>query len=185
MDGLSAGAYGDVQYILGNFVQPVGSVTLAVAAANVTYTVVNAFNRVWCTWRAASSFAATNETIAAQFNADSGSHYLWQDLQGINSTAAGSSPGAATTSIVVGQVPGASATANYFGSGDFLVDGCNQSASFMTTQGTGTTFISTSSTINGVYSGQYNVLAKLTSITLIPGAGNFVAGSQFTFYGMN
>lgn len=165
--------------------QQVGAQTLLAPTASVTYTVVTPFNRIWCQWRANSSNATTALNLEVRLNGASGSSYLWQDLQANNSTVTGTPSAGTATSMLLGTITGNSSTANYFSSGDFIIDGANQSASFMTAQGKSTNFVTSTNSFISQYGGQYNVLGALTSVTLLPSAGNFTTGSQFSFYGMN
>ena len=180
-EGLLLGGLG---YLTGNLPQLLSSTTLAAPAASVTYTVASQFNRVMCDWRAMCNAAVTVANMQVQFNGDTASHYLWQDVQGSSSTPNANSPGAATTYIAQGNVPGTSAATDYFASGSFIVDGCIQGNTFMTVHGTSCAFVNTTTSYAGTYAGQYLAAVQLTSITLFPGSGSFTAGSQFTFYGL-
>lgn len=165
--------------------QLVSTTTLAAPAATVTYTVTVPYNRIWCVWRANSSNASTVQSLEARINGAATSSYLWQDFQANNATLTGASSGALTTSMILGTVTGTTSTANFFSSGDFLIDGANQSATYVTAQGKSGNFITATNTNLGVFTSQYDVLGVVTSVTLLLSAGNFVAGSQFSFYGLN
>jgi hypothetical protein len=171
-------------YLLQN-VPIIESTQLLVApAATVTFTVVNPTNRIWCLWDATTSASATTENFQVQLNGVVSSSYIWQDIQGVNSTSSAGSSGAATTSIAMGNVTGATATANYRSSGSFIIGGCNQTSKFITMEGTSAMFISTTSSIAGAYTGQYNAVGPVTSVVLSVAVGNFTSGSQFTFLQM-
>lgn len=181
------GVYGlaGLGYVINN--QPVllYATTLAATQATVVYSVTSPYPRIKCIWRARASDAIAAEMIQLRINGASTSSYQWQTNQANNTTVAATDSGGATTSIQVGTVCAASATAGYFSSGEFTVDGADQSATFPTVQGTGTAYVSTSNSYVGVYSGQYNVAALVTSLTLLCQTGSFVAGSQFSFYGLS
>jgi hypothetical protein len=169
------------QYLYNNVPLVESTQLLLAPAATVTYTVVTPTNRIWCMWRATTSASATTENFQVQVNGVATSSYIWQDIQGVNSTSSAGSSGAATTSVAMGNVTGATATANYYSSGNFIVDGCNQTSKFITVQGTSAMFISTTSSIAGTYTGQYNAVGPVTSLVLSAAVGNFTTGSEFTF----
>jgi hypothetical protein len=171
-------------YISSNQPMLLNSQVLLAPAASVTYTVVTPFPRIQCFWSASCSNATTTQQIWLQYNGDAGSNYLWQKLEINTASVAGTGSSGTAIHASVGSTVGTSVTADYWSSGDFVIDGANQSAHYATHQGKYSAFAGTSSTFVGIASGQHNVLGVVTSVTLTPNAGNFVAGSSFSFYGL-
>ena len=142
---------------------------------------------IWCTWRAQGTVAAAATQLYVQLNGISAADYLWQAMQGNNTTAASLDSSGAVDFMQLATICAASATSGYFSSGQFILDGCNQTTTSVTAQGSATAFVTTSNSYAGTYGGLYNNTAAtvVSSVTLLPGAGSFAAGSQFSFYGMN
>lgn len=161
--------------------------TLLVPQANVMLSVPasTVYNFLTVKWRARSSAAVAGEQLYLQLNSDTGSNYVTQDVEGQNASAvtAGHS-GALTTKIQLGTITGASATsALWFASGNFEVAGASDATNYKTAQGTGTAFSTTTQSYMGMYGGQWNSAATVTTITLFAATGNLVIGSVFSMYG--
>lgn len=159
--------------------------SVTVSTASVSVTVPAGYNRVQVYWRVRSSVAGPAEQLYLRFNGDTGSHYLWQVSQSNNATVAGTSSGALVSVIQVGTVTGNTATADYFASGAFVVDGVSDGTNFATAVGTGTAYASTTSSWTGTYGGMYNQSAVITSMTLQCASGNIMAGSTFSAWGLS
>lgn len=159
-------------------------VSLSSTTANVTINIPVGFSRVQVYWRARMSDANAAEQLYLRLNGDSGSNYLWEVCQSQNTTVAATTSGAATTFIQIGTVTAASATALYFASGEFTVDGIADTTNYKTANGTGTAYTSTTNMYTGTYGGQWNSAALVTSFTLSGSTGQFLAGSVITAYGM-
>lgn len=169
-------------YLQNNTPQLYSNTYISATTASVTLTVPSGYNNLEVVWRARCSDANAGEQLYLRLNGDSGSNYLWEVTQGNNATAAATTSGAATTFIQIGTVCAASATANYFSSGRFTVAGASDTANYKTACGTGAAFAATNNMWSGVYSGQWNSTAAVTSITLQGATGSFVAGSRFSLY---
>lgn len=147
-------------------------------------TVPAGYQRVKVNWRIRSSVAGAAEQLFLRMNGDTGSHYLWQVDQSNNATVAGSSSGALAAQIQIGTVTGSTATANYFASGEFVVDGIADATNFATAIGIGAAFATTTNSFAGDYSGQWAQSAVVTSLTLFCATGNIAAGSVISIYGL-
>jgi hypothetical protein len=157
---------------------------LGSAAASITFSSIPAVPRLMVVWRVRCSDAVAAEPLWLRMNGDSAAHYLWEVSQANNATVAGTTSGALVSQIQAATVPAASATAGYFGSGQFIIDGANDSSNFPTAVGNGTAYASATSMWTGTYGGLYNQVGPVTSVTLLPGnTANFVAKSAFTLYG--
>jgi hypothetical protein len=159
------------QQILGS---AAGSVTFSSISGAYTNLVLEMVGRS----DAATAFVSFN----VQFNGDTGSNYEFNQVY-----ASGGSPGAgqagSQSCIAFPNMPGATIAANYPGACSVRIPGYS-----------GTTFYKgaigmnayvTNSTQQALLSGGgWNNAAAITSITITPSAGNFVAGSTFTLYGL-
>jgi hypothetical protein len=152
--------------------------------ASVTFNIPSGLNGVMLTWRARSSSAVTAEMLLMQLNGDTGNDYLWEVDQANNATVAGTTSGAATNKIQIGTVTGNSATALYFSSGQTLIDGVSDTTNYKTAAGIGAAFSTTTNMWSGVYGGQWNSAAAVTSVTIFAQTGNLMTGSQFKAYGL-
>jgi hypothetical protein len=140
--------------------------------------------RVQVCWRVRSSAANPAEQLYLRFNSDTANHYLWQADQANNATVAGTDGGGATNVIQIGTVTSGTATAGYFASGNFVVEGVTDATNFATVVGSGTAYASTTNSWTGTYGGQYVAAGPITSLTLACASGNLVTGSTFSLYGL-
>lgn len=160
--------------------------TLSGTAASVTFSSIpSTFTTLKLLWRGRSDNAITNVTVSVRVNSDSGNNYIWQQGESSASAISGSNSGGATSSLKVGNASGSTATANYFGSGTCWFNGWNQSTAFLQIFGEAVCPTSATNIFLGMYGGEYVVATTYSSITILPGAGNFIAGSSFTLYGYN
>jgi hypothetical protein len=171
--------------LLSSVPQLLSSTTLTGTTASVSYTVVTAFPRILVFWGGSCSASAAAEQLYLQFNADSAAHYLWSVNQNNNATVSGTTGGSLVDQIQIGTITAGTATADYWSSGSFIVEGANQTTHFPTAVGTGTAYTSSTSNYVGVYGGQYVQATPITKVTLLPASGSFNAGSSFSFYGAN
>jgi hypothetical protein len=176
-----------VNFLLNNTPVLLQTTTLGSPQASVTLNVPSGatYNFLQVKWRTMNSAAVVSAGFFLRINGDSGNNYIWENGAATNATIAGVTSGAATSSIQVATIPGASATALYFGSGAIEIGGASDLVNFKTLVSTAAGFTSTTGMITGVYSGQWNNAAAVTSITLLPGSANLVTGSIFSLYGLN
>lgn len=157
--------------------------TLGGTAASVTFSSVPAFNHISMIWKARGDSAATAVQFFGRLNGDTASHYVWQVNQANNATVAGTDGGGLVAQMQLGTMTAATSTANYFSSGQFTIAYWNDATNFATVQGTTCAFVTATNSFGGTYSGLYNQAVTLTSVTVFPASGNFVAGSRFSLYG--
>lgn len=173
-----------VNYLLNNTPQKIGGQILTGTTASVTIPVpANTFSALQVTYSARSDFANTATYMDVRFNADSANDYVWQINQANNATMGPGGSGAATNIIKAGTMPAASATANFFGAGEFVIGNPNSSV-FKPISSQASSMITVSNSYSGTYGGLWESTAVITSITLLPDSGNFVAGSQISLYGI-
>lgn len=175
-----------VAYLMHNSPVLLQSTTLGSNQSSVVLNVPSgiAYNTLRVNWRTRCDNAVSAQQMYLQFNGDTGSNYLVERSETNNTTTTNVGPGgAATTKIQIGTVSCASATALYFSSGSFTVGGASDAVNFKTAVGTGTAYATVSNAYIGLYGGQWNSAATITSLTLTPAAGNFVAGSVFSLFG--
>lgn len=159
--------------------------TLGSTTASVTFSGlpagVNAFK---VRWSARCSDANAAEQMKLQINGATGSSYIWEVNQANNTTVAATTSAGASTFIQIGTVTAASATADYWASGEFTVDNGISAAKFPNVQGTAAAFATTTNMWCGVYSGQYVVAGPVTSLTMFGATGSLIANSQFSIYAL-
>lgn len=168
----------------GNTVQELYTTTLTGSQASVVLPVPtgSAYNFLTVKWYVRCDNAVTGQQMWLQLNGDTGTNYLWEANQANNATVAGSTSGAAVVHGQIATIVGSSATANFFSSGSFEIAGAS-SANFKTVVGSGTAYSSTTSMWTGLYGVEWGSTAAVTSVTLAPNAGNFIAGCIFTLLG--
>lgn len=154
---------------------------LGTTTASITFSGIPAATRLVLYWRARMSVGGS-QNIQMRIDGNTGSSYLWNQVQASSGAAAASHSAAATTFIVVGSADGA--TASYFGSGMQNLDGWSNSTGFMTTNGTFANFNAIGTDSSGTAGGIFLVVGPHTSLTLFPAANSFAAGSQFSLYGL-
>lgn len=182
MDGALLLALTNLSQISSSQPQLLSTVTLAATSASVTYTVITPYPRILACWGGSCSGTGA-QAVELTFNGDSASHYVQTQNENATATVSGATTNP-TASIKVGNMPGTGATANYWASGSFLIEGANQSSHFPTIDGTGTAFQSGTSAWVGAYGGMYLEATPITTVTLQPATGSFAAGSAFSFYGL-
>lgn len=167
-----------------NLPQLLGSTELTGSAASITIAVPAGFNALMGYWGARSDTASAVVNMVLRLNGDTGNNYRWQAVQVENATVTGSNSAGATSFIEIGVAPAATATANYFGCGDFSIPAPGGTL-FKTAIGKSFGIDTTSDSFVGTYGGMWLSTSAITSVSLIATSGNLVAGSMFTLYGMN
>lgn len=163
-----------------------GPTVLTASEPNITLAVPVGFNRFRLVWRARADAATTAEQLFLRFNGDGGNDYLWEVSQSNNGSVAGTSSGGTTSSIQIGTIPCASATAGYFASGEGVADGVSTTSTGFTTYcGSGAAFESSTNSWSGTFGGQWNQSGAVTSVTIYAASGDLVAGSSLSVYGLN
>lgn len=162
-----------------------GSVLLGATTASLNLSSIpqthGSLMLVWC---ARGDVAAVNTFCAVRFNGDSGANYDRQ-FQSVSNNAGGAGENFAQTSVNVGNIPGASATANLFNGGWMSIP--NYTSAIANKIFTCVLMEKTANAAGGVdvveSLGAWRSNAAITQITLLPGSGNFIAGSRFSVYG--
>lgn len=135
----------------------------------------------------AVSDSALSEGIGVQFNSDSGSHYDYQAVQGINTASSGFAT-ATTTTGFLSNFPGSTASTSEASPFFATIPSYTNTSFFKQVISSWGRFETTGtvSTYNaGQAASQWRSTSAITSITLIDaGGGNFVAGTTFTLYGI-
>lgn len=160
--------------------QLISSQTLGAGAATVAFnSIPQTYEHLLLHWVARSDNATTSQAILARFNGDTAANYNSQLLTTATTTAT-AARNTGETSMRLGNIAAASAGANQGGIGTLIVPFYRNSTFFKLLQAHG-----------GLWAPQmedrlcgWQSTAAVSSITLLPGAGNFIAGSQFALYGM-
>lgn len=153
-------------------------------AATMSATIPSTANHIEVIWTGRSDNASTATNLLLRVNGDSGSNYLWEQNEQNNTAATAATAGGATTSIHIGTMVAASGTtASYFATGTFTMGNVQSSLCFKAASGRAASHATTTQVYGGTYGGQWASTNAVTLITLLPAAGNFVAGSSMTVYG--
>ena len=161
--------------------QVLGSPAATVTFSSIPGTFTNL--RLVATLRSDTALATTSSAI--QFNGDTGANYDLTYLLGSNATVSTSSS-TGNTSAFSSNIPAASGTANVAGAVTWEVFNYAGTTFDKTTNVVGYLPQASTSTQQIITSGNvWLSTAAITSMTVLCGAGNFVAGSTFTLYGMN
>lgn len=166
--------------------RPVADSLLLVDTASVTFSSISAttHENLLLLVYARGSNASANVTVSLRLNADSGANYDSQLLEAAATTVSGTEARAAT-SIAVAKIPANTATANVFGGcvlsipnyhGTTLMKAVR--SRYAHKQG-----ITTGLVTVGACAGFWRSAAAISSLTVLPTAGNFKAGSRFTLLG--
>lgn len=161
---------------------------LAAPAALIDFTAIPAsYAHLMLAVTARTDQAVPASSLGLRFNGDTATNYDGTTLAGNGISASSSEYFGAGTMFGVIAVPGAtSADGRLFGGGSILIpdyanttawkntNGCAASASARTTGGH----------LVNLNSGLWCSVAAINQVTLLPGAGNFVAGSRATLYGL-
>lgn len=157
--------------------QPAITIPTTSAAAGV------GVNGLQISWQARGDTAAAAINFMLQFNGDVGANYMWEINQANNAGVAGNSSGTAGA-IQIGTIPAASATANFFGTGQTLVSNPLSTVAFKSCAGHATAAITSTNMYSGTYGGLWRSTVAVTSVTLLALTGNLVAGSMAAVYGL-
>lgn len=159
------------------------------SAASVTFApnpLPTGFRHLLIEWYARGDTAATSAGVQLRFNNDTAANYDNQTLRGTAATAS-AAENLGATSIKIGSIPANTATANYFGQGSCKVFHYNGTTG--NKLATGDSFIFTANTTGTGFTdrndGKWRTAATaITRLDIFPSAGNFVAGSVFTLWGI-
>lgn len=160
--------------------------TLGGSAATIDITsIVATYAHLLVVVYARGDTALVNTNIVVRFNGDAGANYDYQQLQGSAATVASGEIFAATVAIA-GVMPANGASANLFNSGLIFIPhyagSSNNKVALSLSSSKGGT--STTNMAVNLAAGFWRSSAAINRVTLIPNAGNFVAGTRATIYAM-
>lgn len=187
MDTISLVTYAQLCYVVNNLPVLLSTTTLGSTTASVTYSIATPYPRIRVEWNTRTSGAVNSTPLYLQMNGDNGANYQQSFIENHITSVTGNSSTSLTTQIQIGSTSGASGTSGYWGAGSFIINGANQSIFGPIAIGMGTAYVASGGSPNsysGIYGGEYVVATPLTSVTLSLGAGGFIAGSSFSFYGL-
>jgi len=168
-------------------VRPISDTILGSTATQIDLTSIPAsWNALWLLIYARGDAAATVSTLSARFNGDTGANYDTEQIlgQGGGTTSASESIGASSASI--GNIPAGTAPANTFGAMAHIIP-------FYTNTALQKTIIGKSAEKHGTAAGtittrthcaEWRSTAAINRITILISAGNMVAGTRATLYGV-
>ena len=181
-------ATGDIE-TAAEFKKGIGAIsdtTLGAPAANIDITsIVGTYAHllVWVYARGDTALAITS--LLARFNGDSAANYDFQIFEG-SAAALLVNESFAATSALAGRIPANTAEANLFNASltfipHYAGSSNNKVALSVSSAKSGVTSGSIDNTLVG---GFWRSNAAINRITLLPIAGNFVAGTRVSLYGM-
>jgi hypothetical protein len=152
----------------------------------ITFSVLGSYTNLELRWNARGTDAAASVNMNCTFNGDTGANYDLERVQGAGATASATEQIAGTSNFIA-TVTSAGGTANMASAGKveiydyrnttFQKNGTAQVICHRTT--------ASGNTLQQSFGFSWRNTAAITSITLTLSAGNFVAGSKFSLYGIN
>lgn len=160
--------------------RPMGNQAVQITTAAGTLNVPAWANTIKLSWAARQSTAATGGVfLDLRFNADSGSNYVWEYVQGSNATVTSANSGGLTTGIHIGIIPQGNDTANYQGAGELTI--CNaQGSNYKAVSSRWNGPLTATNLTTGTAGGLWQNTAAITSLTILPNTGSFNGGSNMT-----
>jgi hypothetical protein len=164
----------------------ISDTTLGGSAANVDITSISAtYAHLLIVTYARGDAAAAGTNLNLRFNGDAAANYDWQTLSA-SAAVINAAEAFAQAQITLGLMPAISAGANLFNAQCFFIphyagSANNKLALAITSYKSGTTTGLMANTLAG---GFWRSAAAINRITLLPAAGNFVAGTRVSLYGM-
>ena len=162
---------------------------LASTASSITFVnpLPTGFRHLLIEWYARGDTAAASASILMRFNNDSTANYDTEVMKCSGASVSASESLGATSMTITDNMPAASATANYFGSGEVKVKHYGGTVGDKLCIGLSVTSLSNATNNQSLenWLGKWRTTATaITRIDLLPSAGNFVSGSLFTLYGI-
>lgn len=149
--------------------------------------VAQGFRALKLVWFGRTTSGVVTDNVQVRFNGDTGANYDVSDMQGNNSTPVGAQA-ISQTSIPIGVLAGANATANRMGIGELTIAMYSSTAMHKICVGMSNA-LSTSAAADCWLqgrSGLWKNTAAITQIDLIIGnGGSWVSGSRAYLYGVN
>lgn len=160
--------------------------TLAATAANFDITAIsNAYNHLRLLLYARGDTAAATTNVYLRFNNDSAANYDWQYAQA-SAAAVTAAESFAATQAIVASMPANTAGANLFGDVEVSVlhyagSANNKALIAQEVHKSGT---ASGNLVVAQFAAFWRSNSAISRITVLPAAGNFVAGSRCTLYGL-
>jgi hypothetical protein len=167
-------------------VRPIAEATLGSSASSIDITTIAAdWSHLYLVLYARGDTAAASTNVNLRFNGDTGSNYDTQ-LGRASAATPTANESFANASGAVGTMPANTATANVFGGTivwipNYAYASGHKTALALSTHKTGTATGNLNVDLRGTF---WRSSAVVTQVTLLPAAGNFVAGTKVTLYGM-
>jgi hypothetical protein len=143
--------------------------------------ITGTYAHLWLVAYLRTSEAVNTSEVLLRFNADASAAYWWQYLDG-NGTVASAASGTSATSASIGVCPGDAAAATEFGSLHCQIPNYANTTSRKQLDADSTSIGAT--TVRRANGALWTSIAAVNRLTLMPGAGNFKAGSRVTVYGL-
>jgi hypothetical protein len=175
---------GDVRPVSGAMVLLDEEVVGGGGAASVTLTVPTGYRQLIVYW-AARCDNGSAQLLGLRMNADTGANYDSQIVTTASTTTTGVTV-IAGTSIRVGVVTPTASPASSFNMGEFKVPYYDLTTmhKFVTGNMARADQHSSGNVYTETIAGKWRNTAAITSLTLLPAAGNFIEHSRFTLYGL-
>jgi hypothetical protein len=165
----------------------INDTTLGSAQASVTFSSIpNTYKYLVVLFSVRSSDQASANNIIVRFNGDSGSNYDYRQLYSASSV--GTDAAAATTGIVVGAFTPTSGPTGAFSPGTFTIfdyASTSKGKAISGTSGRSDTTSAANQNVNVHYGFWRTTGSAVTSLTVLPAAGNLATDCRFTLYGVS
>jgi hypothetical protein len=131
--------------------------------------------------------AAVSTFVQMRFNNDSGVNYADQEINNNSASTLLTGEDNSKTYGVIGNIAAASATAGALGSTTVEIPDYNGTTFWKTWLAEAITHLGITTGLHNWYTfaGGWVSTAAITRLTFFPAAGNFVAGTRFTLYGLS
>ena len=166
-------------------VRPIGDTVLGSAAASITFSSITTdYLHLMLLFHGRGDTVAVNTTLLLRLNGDTGTNYHMESARAVNTVV--DAPTISGTSVQVGLVAAASATAGYASALSSHI--MNYASTTFHKQLTFLNMHAQSAGLGNVEArfggGFWASTAAVNSVQIFPGAGNFIAGTRATLYGM-
>lgn len=120
--------------------------------------------------------------ISMRFNGDSGANYNSDAVEGTSPTTVAGNSAGSNSAAIIGNIMGASDTANKAGSAAIWIPDYS-GTTFHKTYESVSHYANTTNIKVVTWGGNWANTAAITTITFLIGAGNFVSGTRISIYG--
>jgi hypothetical protein len=171
----------------GAYTQLADSLLIASAASFDFQAISGNFNHLKVIIYGRSDTAAASTNLLLRFNNDSAANYDWENVQASDGGAPAASESLGATAILVGEITGATATANYFAGCEITIPEYKGVVGNKVAHGLAALKIANTTVNQQLFfrgGGWRTTATAVTRVTILPAAGNFIAGSHATLYGL-